>query len=96
MLEGMLLKPTMFEPGLECAMQGTVREVAYAIIISLIRFVPAAVSGIAFLSVGKDAVVAIQHLNAMPVRFKDKLPWAVAFTFAWGGSSLLWKFGKEK
>ena len=48
-LEGMLLKPNMVVPGLACPRQETVDEVADATVRCLLRAVPAAVAGIAFL-----------------------------------------------
>jgi fructose-bisphosphate aldolase class I len=59
-----------------------VDEVADATVRCLLRAVPAAVSGIAFLSGGQPAELASARLNAMNVRFKDRLPWALAFSFA--------------
>ncbi len=49
---------------------------------SLWRTVPAAVPGIAFLSGGQSAELASARLNAMNLRFKSQLPWALAFSFA--------------
>lgn len=46
------------------------------------RAVPAAVAGIAFLSGGQPAELASARLNAMNVRFKGRLPWALSFSFA--------------
>jgi len=46
------------------------------------RAVPAAVPGIAFLSGGQPSDLASARLNAMNVRFKSRLPWALAFSFA--------------
>jgi fructose-bisphosphate aldolase class I len=82
MLEGMLLKPNMVLPGLTCPRQATVDEVADATVTCLMRAVPAAVQGIAFLSGGQSAELASARLNAMNVRFKSRLPWALAFSFA--------------
>jgi fructose-bisphosphate aldolase class I len=48
----------------------------------LLRTVPAAVPGIAFLSGGQSAERASARLNSMNVRFKSQLPWALAFSFA--------------
>ena len=48
----------------------------------LLRAVPAAVPGIAFLSGGQSGELASARLNAMNVRFKSQLPWALAFSFA--------------
>jgi fructose-bisphosphate aldolase, class I len=57
-------------------------EVAAATVRCLLRAVPAAVPGIAFLSGGQSAELASARLNAMNVRFKSRLPWALAFSFA--------------
>jgi fructose-bisphosphate aldolase class I len=81
-LEGMILKPNMVLPGLLCAEQEDVDTVADATIGSLLRVVPAAVPGIAFLSGGQSCELASARLNAMNARFKLHLPWAVAFSFA--------------
>ncbi len=48
----------------------------------LLRAVPAAVPGIAFLSGGQQPEIASSRLNAMNVRFKLRLPWELAFSFA--------------
>jgi fructose-bisphosphate aldolase class I len=81
-LEGMILKPNMVVPGLACGTQATVDEVADATVKCLLRAVPAAVPGIAFLSGGQPSELASARLNAMNVRFKTHLPWALAFSFA--------------
>jgi fructose-bisphosphate aldolase class I len=59
-----------------------VDKVADATVQCLLRAVPAAVPGIAFLSGGQSAVLASARLNAMNVRFKSRMPWALAFSFA--------------
>jgi fructose-bisphosphate aldolase class I len=82
MLEGAILKPNMVLPGSTCPKQETVEEVADATVRCLLRSVPAAVPGIAFLSGGQSAELASARLNAMNVRFESRLPWAVAFSFA--------------
>jgi fructose-bisphosphate aldolase class I len=82
MLGGMILKPNMVLPGLACPRKEAVDEVADATVRCLLRAVPAAVPGIAFLSGGQPAKLASARLNAMNVRFKSRLPWALAFSFA--------------
>jgi fructose-bisphosphate aldolase class I len=82
LLEGMILKPNMVLPGLTCPTQASVDEVANITVKSLWRTVPAAVPGIAFLSGGQSAELASARLNTMNLRFKSKLPWALAFSFA--------------
>ena len=76
-LEGMILKPNMVLPGLTCSKQETVDAVADATVRCLLRTVPAAVPGIAFLSGGQSGELASARLNAMNVRFKSRLPWAI-------------------
>ncbi|MBN1767026.1 MAG: fructose-bisphosphate aldolase class I, partial [Prolixibacteraceae bacterium] len=81
LLEGMILKPNMIVPGLACTKQDSVDEVADATVKCLFRSVPAAVPGIAFLSGGQSPELASARLNAMNVRFKNKLPWELSFSF---------------
>jgi fructose-bisphosphate aldolase class I len=81
-LEGMIIKPNMVLPGLTCPKQEAVHEVADATVRGLLRTVPAAVPGIAFLSGGQSGELASARLNAMNVRFESRLPWALAFSFA--------------
>ena len=71
MLEGMILKPNIVLPGLTCPKQESVDEVADATVKCLLRAVPAAVPGIAFLSGGQPSELASARLNAMNVRFKS-------------------------
>jgi len=82
MLEGMILKPNMVLPGSTCPKQESVDEVADATVRCLSRAVSAAVPGVAFLSGGQSSELASARLNAMNVRFKSRLPWALAFSFA--------------
>jgi fructose-bisphosphate aldolase class I len=81
-LEGMVLKPNMALPGTACSSQPALDEVADATVNCFLRAVPAAVPAIAFLSGGQPAELATARLNAMNVRFKSRLPWALAFSFA--------------
>jgi fructose-bisphosphate aldolase class I len=81
MLEGMILKPNMVLPGLSCPMQEPVEDVSDVTVRSLLRAVPAAVPGIAFLSGGQSCELASARLNAMNLRFKSRLPWALTFSF---------------
>ncbi len=82
MLEGMILKPNMVLPALSDPLQESVEEVADATVHCFLRAVPAAVPAIAFLSGGQPAELASARLNAMNVRFKSRLPWALAFSFS--------------
>lgn len=81
-LEGMILKPNMVISGKDCPTQGSVEEVADATVTCLLRTVPAAVPGVAFLSGGQSPALASAHLNAMHVRWRLKLPWALTFSYS--------------
>ena len=82
MLDAVILKPNMVLPGSACSNQETVEEVADATVRCLLRSVPAAVPGIAFLSGGQSAELASARLNSMNARFRSRMPWALAFSFA--------------
>ena len=81
-LEAMLLKPNMVLPGLHCVQRVSLDEVAGATLRCLLRTVPAAVAGVAFLSGGQSGELASARLNAMNMRFKSPLPWALTFSFS--------------
>ena len=80
--ELMILKPNMVMAGKECHQQGSVAEVAEATVTCLLRSVPAAVCGVAFLSGGQGVALASAHLNAMNVKFGSRLPWPLTFSYA--------------
>ncbi len=82
LLEGLILKPNMVVPGLKCSRQNTNEEIADATVNCLLRTVPAAVPGIAFLSGGQSGELASARLSAMNARFKGRMPWGLAFSFA--------------
>jgi fructose-bisphosphate aldolase, class I len=82
LLEGMILKPNMVLPGLACSVPESVDAVADATVRCLLRAVPAAVPGVAFLSGGQSAELASARLNAMNIRYKSRMPWELAFSFA--------------
>lgn len=80
--EGIILKPNMILPGINCSVQPGIEAVADATITCLLRTVPAAIPGIAFLSGGQAYELATARLNAMNANFKEKLPWAVTFSYS--------------
>ena len=96
MLEGMILKPNMVLPGLTCPRQETVDEVADATVRCLLRAVPAAVPGIAFLSGGQSGELASARLNAMNVRFKSQRLGRWRFRLPAPSSNRLWRSGKAR
>ena len=78
-LEGMILKPNMIVPGMKCATQNSVQEVAERTVKVLKQRVPSAVPGIAFLSGGQSDEDATAHLSAMNAI--GGLPWALTFSY---------------
>jgi fructose-bisphosphate aldolase, class I len=80
LLEALILKPNMVIAGLACTAQNTAAEVADATLQCLLRAVPAAVPGIAFLSGGQSGELASSRLNAMHVG--TGMPWPLSFSFA--------------
>jgi fructose-bisphosphate aldolase class I len=81
-LEQMILKPSMVIPGKDCPKQASVEEVAEATVTCLLRAVPAAVQGVAFLSGGQGNELASAHLNAMNAMFGSRAPWPLTFSYA--------------
>jgi len=82
LLEGMILKPNMVLPGKDCQRQEDTDQIVEATVHCLLRSVPAAVAGIAFLSGGQTGQQACTRLNSMNVRFASTMPWPLTFSFA--------------
>jgi fructose-bisphosphate aldolase class I len=81
-LEAMILKPNMVLPGLASLTQEPVDRVTDATVRCLMRTVPAAVPGIAFLSGGQSGELASARLQAMSVYSQSALPWDLTFSFS--------------
>jgi len=79
LLEGMLLKPNMVIEGIKCVNQASPQQIAEATSRCLMRYVPAAVPGIVFLSGGQSAEDATENLNA--VNMMAQYPWKVSFSY---------------
>ena len=96
-LEGTVLKPSMVISGKGASRQAGVEEVAERTVRVLKRCVPAAVSGIVFLSGGQSDELATAHLDAMNRHHGKGLPWPLSFSYgralqaaslkAWKGAS---------
>lgn len=82
LFEGMILKPNMVLPGAGSARRIPVEEAADATVRSLLRAVPGAVPGIAFLSGGQTPGSASAHLSAMNLRWRSRMPWVLTFSFS--------------
>ena len=83
MLEGTLLKGNMVLSGKDAANRADPEEVAERTVDCLMRNVPAAVPGIAFLSGGQGDDEATDNLRAINLRGKKVgAPWQLTFSFA--------------
>jgi fructose-bisphosphate aldolase, class I len=78
-LRGIVLKPNMVSPGSEHAQRASVGEVAAATVDVLMRVLPPAVPGVAFLSGGQGSVEATEHLQAMAEL--GPVPWTLSFSY---------------
>jgi fructose-bisphosphate aldolase class I len=80
--EEMILKPSMVVPGQKSGRTAPVREVAEKTVTVLLRYVPAAVAGIAFLSGGQADEEATAHLNEVNLVAKaGNAPWPLTFSY---------------
>jgi fructose-bisphosphate aldolase class I len=78
----MILKPSMVIPGQKSGEKKSSREIAEATVTALMRWVPAAVAGIAFLSGGQADVEATLNLNEINlVASERKAPWSLTFSY---------------
>jgi len=80
-LRGIILKPNMILPGKDNLEEADATTVADFTIDCLLKSVPAAVPGVAFLSGGQSGIQASQNLNAMHSKLKKPLPWELTFSF---------------
>jgi fructose-bisphosphate aldolase class I len=79
---GLILKPNMVISGKDASNRADVDTVARYTVEALLRTVPAALPGIAFLSGGQSDREATAHLNSMNRQFGSQLPWEVTFSYA--------------
>ena len=93
-LEGMLLKPNMVISGKQCPEQATSEQVAAQTIDCFLRYVPAMVPGIVFLSGGQSEVEATENLNAInrhgglwPLSFSYGRALQASALTTWGGDA---------
>lgn len=97
-LEGTLLKPSMIISGSSAADRANPQEIAEKTIDCLKRSVPAAVTGVVFLSGGESDDSVTSNLNAINQRVAEVgAPWELSFSFgrslqgeplkAWAGKS---------
>ncbi|XP_012548174.1 fructose-bisphosphate aldolase isoform X4 [Bombyx mori] len=89
-LEGTLLKPNMVTPGQGCTKKSTPKEIAIATRTALLRGVPAAVPGIAFLSGGQTEEEATLNLNEIN-KVQGKKPWILTFSYGRALQASVWQ-----
>ncbi len=81
-LEGMILKPNMVVSGADASDRAGPERVAERTLACLLRTVPAAVPGIAFLSGGQSDDEATRNLDAINHRARDVgAPWRLTFSY---------------
>jgi fructose-bisphosphate aldolase class I len=81
LLEGILLKPSMVQPGTTSGLKATAQEIAHATVTFLYRTVPPAVPGVNFLSGGlseEEATLILNEMNKLP---KEMRPWTLSFSY---------------
>ena len=84
-LEAAILKPNMVLPGANWPGEAAAEEIAASTVDCLLRTVPAALAGIAFLSGGQPGPLAAARLNAINRRHGLEAsvpPWPLVFSFA--------------
>jgi len=79
-LEGTLLKPNMVTAGQQCPKKYAAQDIARATVTALNRTVPAAVTGVVFLSGGQSEEDATLNLDAIN-KFPGKKPWKLTFSY---------------
>jgi fructose-bisphosphate aldolase class I len=79
LLEGTILKASMVISGSEAASRANVQDVAEATVQCLLNAVPAALSGVVFLSGGQSDEEATAHLDAM--NKLGSFPWPLSFSY---------------
>ena len=79
LLEGTILKASMVISGDKCPEQASEQEVAEATVQCLLNSVPAALTGVVFLSGGQTEVQATTHLNLM--NQMGTHPWPLSFSY---------------
>ncbi|GMT19561.1 hypothetical protein PFISCL1PPCAC_10858 [Pristionchus fissidentatus] len=96
-LEGTLLKPNMVTAGMSAENKPSNPEIGLATVTALQRTVPAAVTGVVFLSGGQSEEEATKNLNAIN-QVSGKKPWALTFSYgrALQASALAKWAGKEE
>jgi len=80
LFEGMLLKPNMVTPGVDCPVKADPAQVAWFTVRTLSRTVLPAVPGIMFLSGGSgelDATEFLNEINKVPIA----KPWYLSFSY---------------
>jgi len=89
-LEGILLKPQMVVPGVDCQAEKNPdpSDIAMTTLRVLRQFIPPSVPGIMFLSGGQTEYQATQNLNMLNVVSKSsdefRAPWSLSFSFGRG------------
>jgi len=80
-IEGLLLKPNMVTPGMQCPTKSTPAEIAWYTVRTLSRTIVPALPGVMFLSGGQSEEEATLNLNEMNKLTKIQKPWTLSFSY---------------
>jgi len=81
LIEGLLLKPNMVTPGIDCKTRASHQEIAFQTVKTLSISIVPALPGVVFLSGGQSEEDASVNLNAMNALTEVKKPWALTFSY---------------
>lgn len=81
LIEGLLLKPNMITPGIDCPDRAPSQVIAFQTIKTLSRSIVPALPGVTFLSGGQSEEDASLNLSAMNAFEGLPKPWALTFSY---------------
>jgi len=81
LIEGLLLKPNMVTPGIDCKVRSSNEEIAFQTVKTLSRTIVPALPGVVFLSGGQSEEDASINLNCMNKLTAIQKPWALTFSY---------------
>lgn len=94
-LDGMILKPNMVISAKDSSSQAGAKEIAKATVRCFMKYVPAEIPGIVFLSGGQSPEEATVNLNSIN-RMKGESPWELSYSYGRGlQGEALQSWGKE-
>lgn len=81
LIEGLLLKPNMVTPGINCPNRATSQQIAEYTVRTLSRSIVPALPGVVFLSGGQSEEEATVNLHTMNAMKGIQKPWTLTFSY---------------